>query len=133
MQEVIVTGDLIDSARPGDEVDLTGRFTNNFDTSLNTQQGFPVFSTVIEANSLLARRDAAGSLVVSSEDETQIKALAASGDFERRFFSSVAPSLCGHEEVKRAVALALFGGAWECRGGFIQREGECEAPDPRGY
>lgn len=56
MQEVIVTGDLIDSARPGDEVDLTGRFTNNFDTSLNTQQGFPVFSTVIEANSLLARR-----------------------------------------------------------------------------
>lgn len=108
MQEVIVTGDLIDSARPGDEVDLTGRFTNNFDTSLNTQQGFPVFSTVIEANSLLARRDAAGSLVLSSEDETQIKALAASGDFERRFFSSVAPSLCGHEEVKRAVALGAL-------------------------
>ena len=71
--------------------------------------------------------------MLSSEDETQIKALAASGDFERRLFSSVAPSLCGHEDVKRAVALALFGGAWECRGGFIQREGECEAPDPRGY
>lgn len=113
MQEVIVTGDLIDSARPGDEVDLTGRFTNNFDTSLNTQQGFPVFSTVIEANSLLSRRDAAGTLVLSAEDESQIKALAAGGDIERRLLRSIAPSLCGHEDVKRAVALALFGGAWE--------------------
>ena len=50
-KEVIVLNDLVDLAKPGDEIDVTGVYTNNFEASLNTrQQGFPVFSTFIEAN-----------------------------------------------------------------------------------
>ena len=63
-----MTGDLIDCARPGDEIDLTGYYTNNFDMSLNTKNGFPVFSTVIEANYVAMRKDVLGSQVLSSED-----------------------------------------------------------------
>lgn len=63
-----MTGDLIDCARPGDEIDLTGYYTNNFDMSLNTKNGFPVFSTVIEANYVVMRKDVLGSQVLSSED-----------------------------------------------------------------
>ena len=69
---MIVTGDLIDCARPGDEVDLTGRYTNNFDMSLNTRNGFPVFSTVIEANNVITRKDVMGSQVLSQEDIQQV-------------------------------------------------------------
>jgi DNA replicative helicase MCM subunit Mcm2 (Cdc46/Mcm family) len=36
--------------RPGDEVEVTGVYTHNFDASLNTRQGFPVFATIVEAN-----------------------------------------------------------------------------------
>lgn len=65
---MILTGDLIDCARPGDEIDLTGRYTNNFDTSLNTQNGFPVFSTVIEANNVTLRKDVMGNQALSQDD-----------------------------------------------------------------
>ena len=47
---MILLGDNIDAARPGDEVEITGIFTNRFEYALNVKHGFPVFSTVIEAN-----------------------------------------------------------------------------------
>ena len=56
-----MTADLIDVARPGDEVDVVGLYTNNFDMSLNTTKGFPVFSTVIEANNVSLMKDVMGS------------------------------------------------------------------------
>ena len=43
-------GDNIDIARPGDEVEVTGLFLHRYDYSLNVKHGFPVFSTMIEAN-----------------------------------------------------------------------------------
>ena len=65
---MILTGDLIDCCRPGDEIDLTGRYTNNFDITLNTMNGFPVFGTVIEANNVILRKDVMGNQVLSQED-----------------------------------------------------------------
>jgi hypothetical protein len=49
-KEVIVTADLVDCARPGEEVEVTGTYVNNYDAALNSKQGFPVFATVIHAN-----------------------------------------------------------------------------------
>ena len=62
-REVILLWDLIDSAKPGEEVEITGYvsvihstnfriYRNSFDASLNIKNGFPVFKTVIEANVL---------------------------------------------------------------------------------
>lgn len=69
---MILTADLIDVARPGDEVDVVGLFTNNFDMSLNTTNGFPVFSTVIEANNVSLLKDVMGSNALSHEDEQAV-------------------------------------------------------------
>lgn len=41
---------MVDSARPGDEVEITGIFINQFDYFANVKHGFPVFKTIIEAN-----------------------------------------------------------------------------------
>lgn len=49
-REVILLWDLIDSAKPGEEVEITGIYRNSFDAGLNMKNGFPVFKTVIEAN-----------------------------------------------------------------------------------
>ena len=65
---MILPADLIDCARPGDEGDLTGRYTSNYDSVLNTISGFPVFSTVIEANNMTLRKDVMGNQVLSQED-----------------------------------------------------------------
>jgi len=35
--------DLVDTARPGDEVEITGIFINKFDYGANVKHGFPVF------------------------------------------------------------------------------------------
>ena len=51
-REVVLLWDLIDSAKPGEEVEITGIYRNSFDAGLNMKNGFPVFKTVIEANVL---------------------------------------------------------------------------------
>ena len=73
---MILTADLIDCARPGDEVALTGRYTSNYDSVLNTISGFPVFSTVIEANNMTLRKDVMGNQVLSQEDIDEVAASA---------------------------------------------------------
>ena len=52
-KDAILMGDLCDTCKPGDEIELTGIYSNQYDVSLNTKQGFPVFTTVIIANHVL--------------------------------------------------------------------------------
>ena len=54
---------------------MTGIYTNNFDASLNTKNGFPVFATVIEANHVLKQADAFASSRLTDEDREEIVAL----------------------------------------------------------
>lgn len=42
-KEVFLLNDLVDSARPGDEVEITGIYINRFDYFSNIKHGFPVF------------------------------------------------------------------------------------------
>merc|ERR1711983_505882 len=79
-KDAILLGDLCDSCRPGDEIELTGVYTNNYDGSLNTAQGFPVFATVIMANHILRKDESNATKSMTDED------------------------------IKRGLALALFGG-----------------------
>ena len=98
-KEVILGGDLIDAvrgsymlcpspachdlrpicafsqARPGEEIDVTGIYTNTFSAGLNSQQGFPVFATVIEANHIAKRHDALSSVHLTEDDISKIHEL----------------------------------------------------------
>ncbi len=107
---MILLWDLIDSAKPGEEVEITGVYRNNFDASLNTKNGFPVFATVLEANHIAKRDDAFSAFRLTEEDERQIKALAKDERIGKRIIKSIAPSIYGHEDIKTAIALSLFGG-----------------------
>ena len=51
-KECILLHDLVDSARPGDEVEITGVYTHRYDQIANAKHGFPVFQTIIEVNNL---------------------------------------------------------------------------------
>ena len=66
-KDVILLADLIDAARPGEEVEVTGVYSNTFDAALNIKQGFPVFATVIEANYVLRRNDSLSSFNITGE------------------------------------------------------------------
>lgn len=109
-REVILLWDLIDSAKPGDEIEVTGIYLNNFDAALNTKNGFPVFSTVIEANHINKKEDLFATTRLTEEDARAIRALARDERIGKRIVKSIAPSIYGHENIKTALALSLFGG-----------------------
>ncbi|KAI0812657.1 MCM-domain-containing protein [Irpex lacteus] len=109
-REVVLLWDLIDSAKPGEEIEVTGIYRNNFDASLNAKNGFPVFSTIIEANHINKKEDQFAAFRLTEEDEKEIRALARDDRIRKRIIKSIAPSIYGHEDIKTAIALSLFGG-----------------------
>eukprot|EP00898_Chlorokybus_atmophyticus_P007321 jgi/Chlat1/7590/Chrsp63S07075 len=109
-KEVILLHDLIDCARPGEEIDVTGIYTNSFDMSLNNQNGFPVFATVVEANYINKKEDVFAVYKLTDEDKNEIMELAKDPHIGRRIIKSIAPSIFGHENIKTGLALAMFGG-----------------------
>merc|ERR1712241_654244 len=109
-KDSILLGDLCDTCRPGDEIELTGVYTNNYDGSLNTAQGFPVFATVIMANHVLRKDESNATKSMTDEDIKAIVALSKDERIGERIVASIGPSIFGHEDIKRGLALALFGG-----------------------
>ncbi|KAI8924077.1 MCM2/3/5 family-domain-containing protein [Entophlyctis helioformis] len=112
-REVILLWDLVDCARPGEMVDITGVYRNNFDVSLNMRNGFPVFATVIEANHVLRREDEFASSRLTETDLREIMRLKDDSRIRQRIIKSIAPSIYGHEDIKTAIALAMFGGVFK--------------------
>jgi len=109
-KDAILMGDLCDTCKPGDEIELTGVYSNSYDSSLNTKNGFPIFATVIVANHIV-RNDEKGETDRMTDDD--IKAITQLSKDERigeRIIASIAPSVFGHDDIKRALALSLFGG-----------------------
>lgn len=102
--------DLIDSARPGEQIEVTGIYRNNFSYALNTKNGFPVFATLLEANHVCKREDQFAEFRLTEEDQREIRRLAEDPLIGLRIARSMAPSIHGHRDVKTALALALFGG-----------------------
>ncbi|KAL4977698.1 MCM2/3/5 family-domain-containing protein [Aspergillus desertorum] len=109
-REVILLADLIDSAKPGDEIEITGIYRNSYDAQLNNKNGFPVFATIIEANHVIKSHDQQAGFHLTEEDEREIRALSRDPDIVEKIIRSIAPSIYGHQDVKTAVALSLFGG-----------------------
>eukprot|EP00250_Pteridium_aquilinum_P033332 c5464_g1_i1 orf=283-3030(-) len=109
-KEVILLNDLIDIARPGEEIEVTGIYTNNFDMALNTKNGFPVFATVVEANHISKKQDLFSAYKLTEEDKAEIEALSKDPRIGARIIKSIAPSIYGHDDIKTAIALAMFGG-----------------------
>lgn len=116
-REVILLGDLIDSARPGEQVEVTGIYRNNFSYALNSRYGFPVFATLIEANQVAKRADALAEFRLTEDDVREIRQAAEDPMIGVRIIRSIAPSIYGHHDVKTAIALALFGGQPKNAGG----------------
>lgn len=109
-KDCILLADLCDQCKPGDEIEVTGIYTNNYDGSLNTEHGFPVFATVIMANHVSVKDSKQVVQSLTDEDIGVIQRLSKDPRISERIIQSIAPSIYGHESIKRSLALALFGG-----------------------
>jgi len=109
-KDALLMGDLCDTCKPGDEIELTGVYSNSYDTSLNTKNGFPIFATIIIANHIVRHDQKSEADRMTDDDIKAITALSKDERIGERIIASIAPSIFGHEDIKRALALALFGG-----------------------
>ncbi|KAI0389173.1 MCM-domain-containing protein [Xylariaceae sp. FL0594] len=109
-REVILLWDLIDKAKPGEEIEVTGVYRNNYDAQLNNRNGFPVFATILEANNIVKAHDQLAGFRLTEEDEQEIRKLSRDPQIIDKIVNSIAPSIYGHTDIKTAVALSLFGG-----------------------
>lgn len=119
-KDVLIQGDLIDIARPGEEIEVTGVFiyTSNFSKKTN---GFPVFNTQIQANCIHKKNSTTNS-GLSEDDKRKIRELSQHPQIRERIIKSIAPSIYGHRHIKTAIALSLFGGqAKEPKNGSTHR------------
>ncbi|KAM9800563.1 DNA replication licensing factor MCM2 isoform X1 [Syngnathus typhle] len=123
-KDAILLADLVDSCKPGDEIELTGVYHNNYDGSLNMANGFPVFATIILANHVARRDEGMAVAELTDEDVKAIVALSKDECVGERIFASIAPSIYGHEGIKRALALAAFGGEPKNPGGKHKVRGD---------
>jgi replicative DNA helicase Mcm len=100
--------DIVDIARPGDRVSITGTI------GLLTRQGRGgiqrVFDFVLECNNIDVSGRELELLEVTPEDEEEIKKLASDPWVHRRLLQSIAPSIYGLDAIKEAIMYLLFSG-----------------------
>ncbi|KAJ2908524.1 MCM DNA helicase complex subunit, partial [Coemansia aciculifera] len=128
--DVILDDDLVDVVKPGDRVALVGVYRALGGKA--TTAASAIFRTVIvvnavrvfgagslaaatssakEVNARAAAAGLPGAMALTDGDIRNIHAIAKRPDAFSLLSQSLAPSICGHGEIKRAILLQLLGGA----------------------
>jgi replicative DNA helicase Mcm len=109
LKEDLVDPKMEDRTTPGSKIKIIGVLK---EVSIPTATGGiqTRFELAIEANNVIPMEETFDEILISEEDERAIKELAAHPKVIERLIQSIAPSVWGHEEIKKALALQLFGG-----------------------
>jgi len=105
----ILTHDLVDKARPGDRVKITGIF-KTFVNENSRGKKSTLFTPYLRILSIEGKNAEEEDLNISPEDEKEYRRLAAKPSIQELIAKSVAPSILGLDHLKMAAALSLFGG-----------------------
>ena len=114
--EVTVMSDLVDQCRPGDRIILTGIIRIEQE-QLVPQAKTSLFRLRMEGNNIEYLGGRAGSkdtrsverIMISTEDERQIRNIASKPDAYEKLIASFAPHIYGHEPIKEAILLLIVG------------------------
>ena len=115
--DVTVKQDLVDNARPGDRVVLTGivRIEQEKMSGVSKASS-PLYRLRLDGNNvefLGSKKDKSYRTIqreeISQEDEKMIKSLSKSPDLYQQLIDSFAPHITGHEVVKESILLLMAG------------------------
>ncbi|KAI8607430.1 MCM2/3/5 family-domain-containing protein, partial [Chytriomyces sp. MP71] len=105
--DVVLEDDLVDIAKPGDRVQIVGVYRSMGKGANSTSA---VFRTVILANNVRHMGREILQPVLSEIDMTNIRKMGRKKDIFNQLAMSLAPSIYGHDMIKKAVLLLLLGG-----------------------
>jgi len=103
-----LVGDIVNRARPGDRVVLTGVVRAEPETAMGRGK-LTVFRTRLETNYVDVMAKEPGQVQITPQDEEEIRRIASLPDAYERLINSVAPSIFGFETQKEAVLLMVCG------------------------
>ena len=110
--DVILDDDLVDKMKPGDRVQLVGIFRTL--GNRNTNHNSALFKTIILANNVvLLSSKASGGVATATITDTDIRNINKISKKKNLFellSQSLAPSIFGHDYIKKAILLMLLGG-----------------------
>lgn len=110
--DVILDDDLVDKVKPGDRVQLVGIYRSL--GNRNAGHNSALFKTVLLANNvvLLSSKSGGGiaAATITDTDIRNINKVSKKKNLFELLSQSLAPSIYGHEHIKKAILLMLLGG-----------------------
>ncbi|KAI1779634.1 MCM-domain-containing protein [Hypoxylon cercidicola] len=110
--DVILDDDLVDKVKPGDRIQLVGIFRTL--GNRNTNHNSALFKTILLANNIvLLSSKASGGVATATITDTDIRNInkvAKKRNLFELLSQSLAPSIFGHDYIKKAILLMLLGG-----------------------
>lgn len=107
--ELLLEDDLVNKIAPGDNIEIAGTMRLKQPLKPRQKQEL-IYSRYIEVNSIKSMRKDFEEVEITKEEERRLQELAKDPQIAETLVNSIAPSIYGHNEVKRALALQLFGG-----------------------
>ncbi len=108
---------------PGSKIRIIG-MVKEVPIILRTGSKSTRFDLLIEANYVEALEESFGELIISEEEERQIKEIAEDHNSHKKLVNSVAPSIYGYQQVKEAILLQMVGGLHKTRKDGVQSRGD---------
>lgn len=110
--DVILDDDMVDKVKPGDRIQLVGIYRSL--GNRNAGQGSSTFKTLILANNIiLLSSKSGGGIAQATITDTDIRNINKISKQKKVFdllSQSLAPSIYGHDYIKKAILLMLLGG-----------------------
>lgn len=110
--DVILDDDLVDRVKPGDRIQMVGVYRTL--GNRNTNHNSALFKTTILANNvvLLSSKSGGGvaAATITDTDLRNINKVAKKKNLFELLSQSLAPSIYGHDHIKKAILLMLLGG-----------------------
>ncbi|MGV8176948.1 MAG: minichromosome maintenance protein MCM [Candidatus Bilamarchaeaceae archaeon] len=107
--ELMLEDDMVNSIAPGENIEVVGTLRLKPPLKTKNKQEL-IYGRYVEVNHLTSLKRDFEEIDISKEDEKRILELARMPNIEDLIVQSIAPSIYGHTEVKKALALQLFGG-----------------------
>lgn len=110
--DVILDDDLVDKVKPGDRIQLVGIYRSL--GNRNAGSGSATFRTLILANNVIALSSKSGGgiaqAIITDTDIREINKISKRKNIFELLSQSLAPSIYGHDHIKKAILLMLLGG-----------------------
>lgn len=106
--DAILRKDLVDKARPGARVTIIGIIKTVQDVRMGKK--LSTFRPILETNHIEVIQEESTEIELSAEDKKKIEELQNDEFIHEKVVKSIAPSIYGYQEYKKAIALFLFAG-----------------------